>query len=101
MTRTDFADYALACVDRLFRGIQEHQIAHGAHGDHYSTGVPVASVVDLNSVGARWQKVWHPAPDYPANQPRTLVDGLDLGDGTVGAVIASAPGVLDVVRRNV
>ncbi|ETZ31178.1 hypothetical protein JF732_18850 [Mycobacterium intracellulare] len=97
-TARDFADYVLAYVGRLFEGIQQHQVVHGAHGDHYSSGIPVSTIVDLAG-GARWEKAWHPAPAHPLNQPRTLAERIPLGDGSTAAVIASAPGVLDVVRQ--
>lgn len=97
-TARDFADYALAYVDKVFDGIAQHQVVFGAHGDHYSSGIPVSTTVDLAG-GARWEKAWHPAPGHPLNQPRTLVEGIPLGDGSTATVIASAPGQLDVVRR--
>lgn len=93
-----FADYAIAYVERVWRGIAEHQVVFGAHGDHYSSGIPVSTTVDLAG-GARWEKTWHPAPGHPLNQPRTLIEGIPLGDGSTATVIASAPGQLDVVRK--
>lgn len=98
-TARDFAGYAIAYAERVWRGIAEHQVVFGAHGDHYSSGVPVSTTVDLAG-GARWEKAWHPAPGHSLNRPRTLADGIPLPDGSVAAVIASAPGVLDVVRRS-
>lgn len=97
-TVRDYANCALAYVDRVFAGIQEHQVNHGAHGDHYSTGLPVSTTVSLAG-GAKWQKLHHPAPGHPINRPRVLATGVPLGDGSTADVIASAPGVLDVVRR--
>lgn len=97
-TARDFADYALAYVDKLFAGIAQHQVVFGAHGDHYSSGIPVSTTVELAG-GARWEKAWHPAPSHPLNRSRTLAEGVPLGDGSTAAVIASAPGVLDVVRQ--
>ncbi|AGP62897.1 hypothetical protein OEM_13620 [Mycobacterium intracellulare subsp. yongonense 05-1390] len=97
-TLRDFADYALAYVDRVFAGIQEHQVIHGAYGDHYSTGLPISLLADLGG-GYRWELVVHPSPSHVANAPRTLCDRVPMGDGSFGTVILSAPGQIDVVRH--
>lgn len=98
-TVEEFAEFAISRVERLWRGIGEHQTKFGAHGDVYTTGVPVVSVVDVTADGAKWQKVNHPDPGHPINAPRTLVTGIPVGDGFTADVIASGGGVLDVVRR--
>lgn len=98
VTARDLADHVITRLDGLFAKVTEHQATHGAHGDVYSSGVPVASVVDLAG-GHRWQRAWHPAPEYPSNTPRTLVAGIRLPDGSMADVISPAVGVLDVVRR--
>lgn len=97
-TAREFADYAIPRVERLFLGISEHQNRFGAHADHYSTGVPVVTNVEVAD-GWRWRKVWHPEPSDPRNQPRELVNGIPLPDGSTATVICSGPGVLDVVRH--
>ncbi|MGV0161041.1 hypothetical protein ACRU3B_16575 [Mycobacterium colombiense] len=77
-TLRDFADYALAYVDRVFAGIQEHQVVHGAYGYHYSTGIPVSTIVDLAG-GARWEKVWHPASAHPPTRRARCARASRLG----------------------
>lgn len=99
MTRTEFADRVLVWVGEVDRTVADHLTAHRARAAHYSTGIPVSSVVDVTAAGHRWEKVWHPVRSHGSNQPRRLVEGVDFGDGTTIDVLASAPGVLDVVRR--
>lgn len=97
VTAREFADYAIAYIDRVRRGIAEHQVVFGAHGERYTSEIPVSTTVELGG-GHRWEKAWHPAPAHSLNRPRTLVEGVPLPDGSVGAVICCAPGVLDVAR---
>ncbi|WP_324738667.1 hypothetical protein P6281_06615 [Mycobacterium sp. 5-140-3-2] len=100
MTRTEFADQVLAWLDEMNRTVAEHLTAHRTRAAHYSTGIPVSSVVDVTAAGHRYEKVWHPVPSHESNQPRRLANGADFGDGTTIDVLVSAPGVLDVVRRS-
>lgn len=98
MTRTEFADQVLVWVAEVDRTVADHLTAHRARAAHYSTGIPVSSVVDVTAAGHRWEKIWHPVRSHESNQPRQLVEGADFGDGTTIDVHVSAPGVLDVVR---
>ncbi|TAM62856.1 hypothetical protein [Mycobacterium sp.] len=99
VTASDALGHVMARLEVLAGKVDEHRAAHDAYGDVYDSGVPVASVADLGG-GHRWQMAWHPSPAHPANTPRTLVSGVRLPDGTTGDVIATAVGVLDVVRRS-
>lgn len=94
-TAADVAGWAVARLTELLEVIDTHRAALEVHAGTYSTGVPVASVVDVGA-GWRWQQIWHPDP--PQNRAGPLRD-LVLPDGSPGTIVASAPGVLDVVRQ--
>ncbi|WP_142279623.1 hypothetical protein [Mycobacterium arosiense] len=83
------------------RAIGEDVRLFGA-GDvtHYSTGLPVWSL-EKPAADADFAWVWHPDPGHESNRPRVIDGDADLGNGERGAIVISAPGVIDVVRHNV
>lgn len=94
-TAADVAGWAVDRLAELQDVVDAHRATLDVHAGTYSTGVPVASVVDVGA-GWRWQHIWHPAP--PLNRPGALRE-VGLPDGSRGTIVASAPGVLDVVRQ--
>lgn len=51
VTAREFADYAIAYIDRVRRGIAEHQVVFGAHGERYTSEIPVSTTVELGGGG--------------------------------------------------
>jgi hypothetical protein len=98
LSRTDFANAVLAALGGLQQMLAEHQVVHGAHGECYTTGIPVASIVEVAD-GARWEKVWHPNPAHHTSRRRILAEGVPLAGGVAADIIVTAPGQLDVVRK--
>jgi hypothetical protein len=95
VTAADVAAWAADRLQELRDVVDAHRAALDVYASEYSTGLPVASVVALGA-GWRWQHIWHPAPAQSRPGPlRNVV----LPDGSHGSIVASAPGVLDVVRR--
>jgi hypothetical protein len=96
LTAAEVAEVSVARLTELLRVVEAHRAALGTDGELYSTGLPVASVVDMGA-GWRWQQVWHPDPAQ--NRTGSLRDVV-LPDGSRGQIVVSAPGVLDVVRQH-
>lgn len=88
-------------LDKLESDLGEHVERFGV-GDatHYTTGMPVWSL-EKPAAGADFAWVWHPSPGHESNQPRVIDADADLGNGERGAIVISAPGVIDVVRKTV
>ena len=95
LTAAEVAEVSVARLTELLEVVEAHRATLGAHAGTYSTGVPVSSVVDVGA-GWRWQHIWHPNP--PQNRAGPLREVV-LPDGSPGTIVASAPGVLDVVRQ--
>lgn len=88
-------------LGNLERDLAEHTERFGIeNATHYSTGLPIFAV-EKPAAAKDFVWIWHPDPAAAANQPRTIEADADLGNGERGAIVVSAPGQIDVVRRNV
>ena len=93
-TASDVARWAVARLTELQGVVEAHRAALDVYAEKYSTGIPVASVVEVGA-GWRWQHIWHPAPAQNRSGP---LRDVTLPDGAPGQIVAAAPGILDVVR---